>query len=347
MKIEFNKRVASIENDKEERPYIRRWDRWLYLLVLILAFGSLLKWWVTPKIFTSADGVLMQQQYDIHFAEDIRLLSYLVGEDQEVQIGDTLFVFSNLRDDERNSFVGDSLQLRIQQQNAYRELIGIDAQIEKRRLFLEDLQKRLQYWQAEKERKKKLTYLGVITPNELANVDRSIDDVSHSIAVARSEYRVLAREKERLLEGYNAIGTYAQEGLKLRFEKRVFVSPVNGKVDRLRIQENQICYKEDIVTSILYPNYFVRAYLNIQDLEHYKIGDAVEILLPYGKKKLKGRIDKMYAVSELKENVIKESRINTDKYGIVVEIYPYEGSKWEVLQVSNIPVKIRKNRINF
>ena len=351
MKIKFDKRITPIETIEEEPIKKRYWDRWLYLGVLLFFLITFLSWLIYPLIFDSAQGILLQQQYDVKFAHDVRILQYKVEEGEKVKPGDTLFLYERYGDHTQNnniSFTQDSIQLVIGQTNDNKSLIALDAQIEKRRLFLIDLQRRLEFWKSEKVRKEKLVYLNVITPNELANVDRSIDDVTYEIATVKAEYNVLLKERAQLQRKNNQRNALGLRSIGLTQRKEAFIAPVYGKVDRLIIPEKQVVYKEDIVTSIINPDYFVRAYMEMSDLDEFKIGDDVVILLPYGNKKLAGKVDKIYSVSELKNDIVYDNTINDNsKYGIVIEIAPANKNEWTDIQVSNIPVRIRKGIINI
>jgi|SRR5690554_129612 len=348
MKIKFSNDSEVSGKAVPVKVQRRRWDRWVYLGILILLVLSFIRWLTTPWFFDSAQGILLQQQYDVHFAYDIRVLEYKVSEDEKVKAGDTLFFYEKYKEELSNSsYKQDSIQLVLKQNAARTSIIALESQIEKKRLFLIDLKKRLEYWKSERERKEKLVYLNVITPNELANVDRLIDDVSYSIASTDTEYRVLIQERQHLLKSLDSGDSLGQKGIGLAHQKAAFVAPVEGRIDRLRIQEQQICYKEDVVTSVINPGYFVRAYIEMSDLDNFKKGDDVVVFLPYGYKKLAGKVRKIYSVSELKENIVFENNLNEKKYGIVVEIIPADAKGWNEVTVSNIPVKVRKGKIKI
>lgn len=346
MRIKFSKSSEVTGEIAPVKVKRRRWDRWIYLGILMLLLITFFRWLVTPWFFDSAQGTLLQQQYDVQFAYDIRILEYNVSEDQTVKVGDTLFFYEKYREEFRNSSF-DSIQLLLKQNDSGTSLIALESQIEKRRLFLIDLQKRLEYWKSERERKEKLVYLNVITSNELSNVERSIDDIAYHIASTKAEYQVLLQERQRLQEKLNTNSILGQRGIGLAHQKTVFVAPVEGKIDRLRIQEKQICYREDVVTSIIHPDYFVRAYIEMSDLNNFKVDDDVVVLLPYDYKKLAGKVRKIYSVSELKDNIVFEAKLNDRKYGIVVEIIPADSKGWSEVTVSNIPVRIRKGKIKI
>ena len=346
MNIKFDKKVVEQPNIKPEPLKKRRWDRWIYLGILIFLALSFLKWLTTPWFFNFAHGVLLQQQYDVQFANDIRILQYNVAENQQVSAGDTLFLYERFQD-ERMSYGQDSLQMVLKNNEGNSSLIALDSQIEKRRLFLIDLEKRLKYWKAERIQKEKLVYLNVITPNELANVDRSIDDVQYQIATVKTEYQVLLNEKEQLRSGLLGSSSLQLKSLNTAHQKRAFTAPVGGKIDRLRIPVQQICYRQDKVLSLIHPKYYVRAYINVEDLDDFKVGDPVVVVLPYGYDNLEGIVNKMYSVSELQEEVVSENTLSDQKHAIVVHIVPANKKGWDKLTVSNIPVKVRKGRINL
>lgn len=346
MNIKFDKRLSEQPDIVPQTVKKRRWDRWIYLGILIFLVLSFFKWLATPWVFNFAHGVLLQQQYDVQFPNDVRVLQYNVAENQEVKAGDTLFLYERFGG-EHASYGQDSLQMELKNQSENTSLIAINSQIEKRRLFLIDLEKRLKYWKAERVQKEKLVYLNVITSNELANVDRSIDDVQYQIATVKAEYKVLLTEKEQLRSGLQGSSTLNLRSLNAAHQKLAFRSPVNGRVDRLRIPSYQVCYKQDKVMSLVHSQYYVRAYIDVADLNDFKMGDHVVVVLPYGYENLEGIVNKIYTVSELKEEVVSENTLSDQKHGIVVHIVPADKKGWDKLTVSNIPVKVRKGRINL
>lgn len=346
MNIKFDKKVVTQPHIKPEPLKKRRWDRWIYLAILIFLVVSFIKWLATPWFFNFANGVLLQQQYDVQFANDVRILQYNVTEDQQVKVGDTLFLYERFLGD-RPTYEQDSLQMELNNADGNSSLVTLNSQIQKRRLFLIDLEKRLKYWKAERVQKEKLVYLNVITSNELANVDRSIDDVQYQIATVKAEYQVLLREKEQLRSGAQENKDLVLQGLAVSHKKKAFTAPIAGRVDRLRIPVQQICYRQDKVMSIVHPQYYVRAFIDMEDLADFKVGDHVVVVLPYGHDNLAGKVQKIHSVSELRDDVVYENTLANNKHGILVNIVPANKSGWDKLTVSNIPVKIRKGRINL
>lgn len=346
MKIKFDKEIKPVNNIDHQPLKKRRWDRWVYLGILLFLVLSFVRWLTVPWFFDFAQGVLVQQQHTVQFGDDIRILKYYVAEDQQVSAGDTLFLYEKYAG-ERSSFAQDSIQMMMKGGDTNSAIIALNSQIDKRRLFLKDLQSRLQYWKAERQQKEKLVYLNVITPNELANVDRSIDDISYQIATLKAEYKVLVNERNQLRNAVTDRAQLGNEILATSHQKTYAVAPVSGTVDRLQIPEQQLCYRRDTVLSILYPNYYVRAYIDMADLQDFKVGDEVVVVLPYKADNLKGKVKKMYAVSELKDDIAFNSETTDKKRGIAVHIVPASDKGWDKLTVSNIPVKIRKIKINL
>ena len=348
MDIQFTKNISELNSnvEKHSSPRRRRWDRWLYIIILIVIIGSFLKWLIYPYFFDLSEGVLLQHQYDINFAEDIRIQRYYIEEGQEVKIGDTLFVYES-QDRILNTNYQDSTMSLLNQDKNQVSLIDLDAQIEKRRLFIWEHKKRLDYWKKEKQRKEQLVYLNSITPNELANVDRSIDDVASEISSLQIEYRVLLNQRDKI---YNHIReTVNQEQMDNKLAaKSYFVSPVEGKLDRLRGPLHEITYKKDIIASVIRPQYFVRAYIDIDKFNDFKIGDRVSVILPYQHRTLEGVVDKINKISEYKDPNLFDDVLNK-KLGLVMDIVPLEKDEkeWAELGVSSMPVKIRKFKIQF
>lgn len=345
MDIRFTRETPEIQS--QPVPVVkRRWDRWLYIFILIIIFGSFLKWLIYPYFFDLSEGVLLQQQYDINFAEDIRIQEYFVEEGSKVKIGDTLFVYEVQNN--RYSIEHDSVVGLLNQGKDEASLIELDAQIEKRRLLILEHRKRLNFWKAEKERKQQLVYLNVITPNELANVDRWIDDVSAAITSFDVEYKVLLAQKRQMTNHIEEKSDLIQLGSQIKSGNSYFISPVEGKIDRLRRPLHEVTYEKDIIASIIKPEYFVRAYIDMDKFNDFKTGNRVSVILPYKHSPLEGIVSRIFMVSESKDPDLFDDVLN-EKLGVVMEIVPTEKDKeeWINLGVSSIPVKIRKFKIQI
>ncbi|WP_027387844.1 HlyD family secretion protein [Chryseobacterium gregarium] len=343
MEINFNN--DNVTSEVYEKPVKKRkWDRWIYFAILLLILGSLLRWIISSWVFDYADGFLKQQQFDVKFTNDIRILNYNISEGSAVKKGDTLFSYEFFSDANiRKNSKQDSIKNLIDNTGFENNLVSINAEISKKNLLSDDLRGRIGFWKSEKKRKEKLVYINQITPNELANVERSIDDLQYELSSLQADIKALNNEKTKLLSinsVKNSLLTANNNVLKVQ---NFYISPTNGTADRFRVTNGQVAYKSDIITSIIHEGQFVRAYIDINDLDEFNEGDKVEIKLPYGfNKTLKGKVKKIYSISELKDASLLNKNINDNKYGVVVDIVPLDGNSWKAVKISNIPVKVRK-----
>lgn len=342
MEINFND--DKITEDSYEKPVKKRkWDRWIYMGILLLIVFSLLKWLISSWIFNYADGFLKQQQFDVKFTSDIRILNYVAKEGSAVKKGDTLFSYEFYDTNLRKNSIQDSLKNLVANTAFDNNIVEISAQISKKKSLAADLKKRIAFWQSEKKRKEKLVYINQITPNELANVDRSIDDLTYELASVNADIKALSSEIVKMSSLNDQKNNLAREENRTSGIHNYYTSPVNGNTDRFRIADGQVAYKSDIITSIVNKRQFVQAYIDISDLDEFKEGDRVAIKLPYGfNKTLTGKVKKIYSISEIKDNTLINKTLNDNKYGVVIDIVPIDGKSWEQVKISNIPVKVRK-----
>ncbi len=343
MNIDFTK--DSIHDDQYEKPVKKRkWDRWIYLGILLLILFSLLRWMISSWIFNYADGFLMQQQFDVKFTNDIRILTYYPKEGNTIKKGDTLFsyeffsdlaLFKNLKQDSVKNLVSD-----VTFQN---DIASFQADIAKKSTLLKDIQSRIVYWKAERKRKESLVYLDQITPIELSTTDRQIDDLQYQYESINAEISALRFQKSALLAHNLKKNALVDNQNKSSNFQNFYISPIAGNLDRFRIGAGQAAYKSDIITSITHKGQFVRAYINVEDLDDFHEGDPVSIKLPYGfNSTLTGKVKKMYSISEIRDISTINNTIKDDKYGVVMDIVPIDGKTWENVKISNIPVKVRK-----
>lgn len=342
MEINFNDNKIT-EESYEKPAKKRRWDRWIYLAVLALIAFSVLRWLISSWFFNYADGFLKQQQFDVKFTSDIRILKYNVKEGSSVKKGDTLFSYEFYDTNFRREIVQDSLKNLVDNTTFENQVASINSQINKKRSLVADMKKRVAFWQSEKKRKEKLVYINQITPNELANVDRSIDDLTYEIASLNADIKALSNEMEKISSINIHKNLLAQEENRASTIQNYYISTVNGTTDRFRVTDGQVAYKSDIVTSIVHKRQFVQAYIDISDIDEFHEGDKVAIKLPYGfNKTLTGQVKKIYSISEIKDNTLINKTLNDSKYGVVIDIVPIDGKSWETVKISNIPVKVRK-----
>lgn len=342
MKVRFSRSTGEVMASDKAPFQRRRWDRWLYLVIFGLIVFYFLKWLLSPSIFSKAQGVLLQDHFDIQFSEDIRILQLNIEEDDIVQQGDTLFSYEILRGGEVMGFEQDSIRFILSLNNDKSNLIAIEAQIQKRQAFIIDLRKRLEYWNSERIKKEKLVYLGVITPNELANVDRSIDDVLYNLKSTEAELYSLKNQLEKLRKNFANNTNLGFGNIRNMYRQRVFVSPVSGKIDQLKLPEQSVLYRGDEITSIIQHKFHVKAFIEMTKLHEFDVGDHVQVILPYKHKKLKGMIARVYSISDLKYDVIIPDKYREQQYGGVIKIVPVHEDEWEDLYYSNIPVEVRK-----
>ena len=255
--------------------------------------------------------------------QDIRLLSIETKEGATVKAGDTLFFYEEYRLDNQGQ-TRDSLEVEMKTNGHAGNLIAVHGQLTKRKLLRKEAQKRLQYWQQEFIRKQDLVYLGVLQTGELSTIERTIDDIQFQINAYQAEMQALQGELAQLqrLAGQGHQLALSKAGIQVK--PQVYVSPKSGLVDRIRIRQQDVAYKQEIITSIVDSSYTVRAYIDFADLERFKVGDEVMVMLPYGNRKLQGHITKMYTVGEDKERILFNA-LDQEKYGVVVEVKPLEG----------------------
>lgn len=343
MEISFTKNTDAQE--VYNKPPKRNWDRYIYLAILIVIVGSLLKYLISGWIFNSADGLLLQEQFDVKFSDDIRILNYTHQEGEMIRKGDVLFTYELFTDDtEKKKHAEDSLKNLESGEKDAGKLAELAALKESKAALLGDLQKRKAFWAEERKRKKQLVYLNQISSTELLTVDRDIDNIQFEIDKISSEIHVLNAEIKSMKLMFQKTGMMSQRLQTADSSgERIYRSMVNGRADRYRVSPGQVCYKTDIVTSLVSSGQFVRAYIDISDLDDFTEGDLVAIKLPYGfDNTIQGKIKKIYSVSEIKDLNLITEQFPGSKLGVVIEIVPLAGKSWPEVKVSNIPVKVRK-----
>jgi multidrug resistance efflux pump len=287
--------VLSDENGRKSF----NWDRVIYIVFLILLFGFLGYYAFNKIFFIKAQGQVQFENIDIRIPDDCRILEYQVTEDDTVNVGDSLFIFS-LDDDNTNGGGNTAVASQSDEAGYSNQLTWID-----REKFT--LEKKIAMNNIDKVRAKEMMKS---FENELQHFENAIIlDVlpTDRYEYAKSEILRLKTEITKLEAENRQNNAYIAELNELAEKPvvkhlaanssgngnggngetsapQVFYSPINGNVTRLWTRQFEVALKQDVIMSIHSDRpMFIKAYFDQEDIGHFREGDIVNIKFPDGR----------------------------------------------------------------
>lgn len=285
-------RVLSDENGRKNF----NWDRVIYIVFLILLFGFLGYYAFNKIFFIKAQGQVSFENIDIRIPDDIRVLEYQVAEDDSVNVGDSLFIYS-LDDDNLNA--GNNVIISQPDETGFsNQLTWID-----REKFA--LEKKIAMNNIDKVRAKEMLKN---FENELQHLENAIIlDVlpTDRYEYAKSEILRLKTEISKLDAENRQNNSYIAELNELAEKPvmkragatstgnggdgettapQVFYSPINGNVTRLYTHQFEVALKQDVIMSIHTDRpMYIKAFFEQEDIAYFNEGDIVNIKFPDGR----------------------------------------------------------------
>lgn len=322
-------RVLSDENGRKNF----NWDRVIYIVFLILLFGFLGYYAFNKIFFIKAQGQVSFENIDIRIPDDCRILEYQVEEDDTVNVGDSLFIFS-LDDDNLNA--GNNVIVNQSEDAGFsNQLTWID-----REKFA--IEKKIAMNNIDKVRAKELLKN---FENELQHLENAIildmlptdryEYAKSEILRLKTEISKLDAENRQNNSYIAELNELAQKPVMKRAEAtssgnggdgettapQVFYSPINGNVTRLYIHQFEVALKQDVIMSIHSDRpMYIKAFFEQEDVAYFNEGDIVNIKFPDGRKS-KGFLKRFnYSTFQLPTEFQKRYEPTTRT--VAADIYP-------------------------
>lgn len=288
-------RVLSDENGRKNF----NWDRVIYIVFLILLFGFLGYYAFNKIFFIKAQGQVSFENIDIRIPDDCRILEYQVAEDDTVNIGDSLFIYS-LDDDNLNGGGNSVVVAQSEETGFSNQLTWIDREkftLEKKiamnnidKVRAKELQKS---FENELQHFENAIILDVLPTDRYEYAKSEILRLKTEIAKLESENRqnnAYIAELNELAEkpvvkhlGANSSGN-GNGGDGETTAPQVFYAPISGNVTRLYTHQFEVALKQDVIMSIHSDRpMFIKAFFEQEDIAFFNEGDIVNIKFPDGR----------------------------------------------------------------
>ena len=291
--FKFKSNTATIRHLKEmPKPKKKiNTDRVLFIILLVgIALYGGYKLYKNIALI-HVDGMVAMDKMQVHFTDDIRLLSLSVDEGASIEKGDTLFKYMNqyFEDDAANFVTYNSNIERID-----RELLELNRELNNKRTERNILQNRLKESRFELENIRKLVVLAAYTRGKFEIQQRLVASIEDDVSLVKEEIRYIARHMDQLNKLKREYTFRSNGGGGNRQIKKFYVAPTDGIIGRINVAENEVCYEEqDVMTIHQYENIRIQAFFNQEVLDKIEIGKEVFVEFPDGTKQ-KGIIDRFY-----------------------------------------------------
>lgn len=358
-----NKSLIRVVNEEKIRKS-RNWDRVIYLVLLSLFLFFVVYYIVHKALYVHANGQVLLESLSIRLTEDVRVLDFKVAEGDSVKVNDTLFVYA--KDDDNNDGGGMG-GIAITNGGGgeedtwwWKEVYNLKKKIAMNNIEISRNNELVQSYQSELKRITNEVILDVLPKARLEQLKGEILKLVTENEKLKNENAQLAGMMAQLgpspvkpgahtdihLTGGNGGNGGTSQMVKYNFSgeyltpPRYFLSPIDGIITRVYIQQYETALKSEQVIS-MHKNYnlTIKAFFEQDDLDQLNQGDVFKIEFPDGTESL-GVLKRFYfATYAMPEEFQKKYEPTTRT--ISADIYPLndeEAKKWKAFYKMGVEI---------
>ena len=317
------------------------WDKFIYLGLLAILVVLLGRYVIQDYYYVDSDGQIVTGAFNVRFPTDVRVLSYFQEEESDVEQGDRLFRYIQIRDEERL----DVAPREAEESPYLKDLTSLQERIAFKEIARSEKKRLLDFYQSEAKRIQKGVELDVYTVDELqayrkdiAERSAEIKELGQQLALLRGQLRSLRQRESRHMRERFPADTLLQ---------RVFHAPVAGVVSDIFKNESEVALVSERVMSIEMSgekDLYVKAIFDQEDLRYLEEGDRVTVELSDGRKSL-GYVRKL--TSTYSDQLVQtKQQYEAMNRNVVAEIYPTrerDRAIWK--QFRNMGVHVYKRKL--
>jgi len=275
------------------------WDRVIYIVFLILLFGFLGYYAFNKIFFIKAQGQVSFENIDIRIPDDCRILEYQVAEDDTVNVGDSLFIYS--LDDDNLGGGGGGVAVANSDEGGYssqltwvdREKFTLEKKIAMNNIDKIRAKEILKNFENELQHLENAIILDILPTDRYEYAKSEILRLKTEISKLDSENRqnnaYIAELNEMAAKSVMQRANTASSGNGNggngeNTAPQVFYSPISGNVTRLYTHQFEVALKQDIIMSIHSDRpMYIKAFFEQEDIAYFNEGDIVNIKFPDGR----------------------------------------------------------------
>ena len=290
----YNKNEKVIRGYKEEPLPKRRvnWDRIIYLIIFFIILASLVLYVFRRTYFVSSYGEVITSKFEVKFSDDVKVINYLVDENELVKRGDTLMI---VRPEVPPRDTLGLVQIDNDANTDWieREKISTQKSISLKRIETDRSKEEYAQVEHQLETQRNEVYLGLNNASILSVSEDKLAGLESDMKMQKEEIRYLNTYYARLLQ---------MEKERSRVSRQVFViprnvafiSPIDGVVSQIFARKDEINYRQEVAMDLInFNKVYIMAYLPQEDFQYFNRGDTVGVKFGNGLKRL-GVINNIY-----------------------------------------------------
>ena len=323
-KFSYNSNTPSLEYKMEVKRKNRNWGKIIYQFIIFIMFFSFAFFLAVRILFSISDGEVSVLHFPVNFPFGVKVDSIYVEEGDTIAIDQALFSYHTASSIERVSNEAELWLLR--------ERITAQQKLDLARIELRKAQKSLS---VERDFAKKL--LRMVNQNLKSKEEYDIQlykikQLSILIEKLKDEVFLYKKELERISQDYSQlIYTYNTDTM------RIYGSPINGRVNRILIENKEYVDRLDIMRLLNKHKVNVLAYVELKDMNRYETMDTVTVMFPDYSRSL-GVISHIYREAE---QLPEDLRTPNDTRFALLKLDPLnekEKMRWSRLDGSTVKV---------
>lgn len=303
--FKFQTKATVLKGVREEAPKkSANWDRIIYLILFLIILISILYYAISKSFYVNIYGHVYSHQFRVQFPEDIAVFKYHVKEQDTVEKGDTLFYYRlNLMDAEDDGS-GTAVAAVVSNNSDWylKERLQTQKNISLNYIEIQDFKNNINRIEKEIDITRKEVYLDVYPQVELKQALLEIEKLKVDITKTEDEIAYL-KEYLSMLSYYEAQSKLNQPVVNSGDGDEVvlwdyYKSPVNGKIDKIFNETEEVIYKKDIVMYVNnFDSIFILGYLDQKDIDQFELGESLSITFANGQVS-RGMINNFYINTE-------------------------------------------------
>lgn len=349
---DFNRNEGKIRVLQEVRPTRKKinWDRVIYLVALLIAFGSILFMIVKSNLYIKGEGQVLFKKLDIQLTEDIQIVNFAYHAGDSIEIGDTLFYYYSGESVREVPPVATTEEVVISNDNLawiVRERLTTQKRIELANIQMEDNRRMINLTEKERKRLEQEVYLDVYPASKLDQYNQRLMDLEQSTVSTLEENRFHEQylkylDTQERIERANLIQKMKMNQLPMYNGPvlKPYISPVRGTITQVYKEDYEVASQSETVLSIHKPtNLYIKAFYDQKDIRHLSEGDVVDVKFPDGTTSL-GILQRFYfATYQLPEEFQKKYEPTTRSIAAdIVPVDEIELDKWKAFYKLNVTI---------
>ena len=325
--------LRTVEEPKRKKPF--NWDRFLFLSTLVLIVLYFGKRAFEDMAYITVDGQVLMEKLNVQFTDNIRIRDMRVEEAEMVCQGDTLFQYAyesdNMLEEQKKIQMAEPTTKGNDQRNWFlRELLRLKQEIAVKASRIKLLRKQLKWKESELEDQTKQILVGVDVAHKLPPLRTSIAQLQGEIVATKDEVWLLKQHMKDIESQasvfeaqMDSLVALEQKTLTISQADQMYVSPIEGRIGRIFISPNEVCYEsESVMTIHQLDRLKIRAYFVQEAHKKVSEGDRVTIIFPDGTQS-EGYIHNFYVSTYPLPPEFQKKHESTTR-SIVADIYPMD-----------------------